>query len=620
MMFLLILIIGTALRLFMIGNPGFVADVCFWKSWGLAALDHGVVWTTFHTNINYPPGFIYVLWLMAKIYSFFADPHHYDSYWRENNFAFLFASKSIAIISDILITLIIYWFFSRKKTLEKLGSIIVSHTPMINSKNGILARTVNFIHDNLGLVLASVFFLNPVVMLDSAIWGQVESFGLLFTIIAIILIFYKRPVLATVFFTAGTLMKLQNIIYIPIYFVFLLRYFDFRTIVRCFISAGVTFLVINFPFVRSNSLNQVLYLMTVNSDYFPWLSLNAHNLWWIVAGGKGMQITDKITVFGILNAKKVGLILFSSFYLLPTLLTFLRPTARNFLLSLNIGIFAFFLWTTQSHERYSYPLLVLLLFFYPFMKTKLNFRENSNKSFFWDVFFWGLYGFLTLTIFINVYMGLILNYPDNGFYPLTKMMTPTVGILNSYLLIILFFFMLAFIYRELHNGFFLLSPAVATALLLSANSSYLIGGKVSLTKYTPIIAAQDYAGVQINRSVNSFGGWKTWSRLNIDYFYYPKGFGVHANSRLVFDIKGMYRKFKTDYGIDAESPTPASVIFKISGDGKLLFESEKMGRFDLPKHVEVDITGVKQLELVANDAGDGINSDHADWLNPVLLK
>ena len=45
-----------------------------------------------------------------------------------------------------------------------------------------------------------------------------------------------------------------------------------------------------------------------------------------------------------------------------------------------------------------------------------------------------------------------------------------------------------------------------------------------------------------------------------------------------------------------------------------------MGRFDFPKHIEIDILGVKYLGLVTTDAGDGINSDHADWLNPVLYR
>ena len=45
-----------------------------------------------------------------------------------------------------------------------------------------------------------------------------------------------------------------------------------------------------------------------------------------------------------------------------------------------------------------------------------------------------------------------------------------------------------------------------------------------------------------------------------------------------------------------------------------------MGRFDFPIHIEVDVTNVKYLGLNITDGGDGINNDHADWLNPILYK
>jgi len=141
-----------------------------------------------------------------------------------------------------------------------------------------------------------------------------------------------------------------------------------------------------------------------------------------------------------------------------------------------------------------------------------------------------------------------------------------------------------------------------------------------LTNYKPIITKQDFGILQVNRAVNSASGWKSWSRLSNNYFYYRKGFGTHANSNLVFDIDKKFNKFTTDVGIDTEADTTASVIFKIFADGKELYKSKKMGRFDYPEHVELEISNVKHIGLVVEDAGDGINNDHADWLNPVLYK
>ena len=89
---------------------------------------------------------------------------------------------------------------------------------------------------------------------------------------------------------------------------------------------------------------------------------------------------------------------------------------------------------------------------------------------------------------------------------------------------------------------------------------------------------------------------------------------------MVFNINRKFSRLSTDFGIDTEAQTAASVVFQVWGDNKKLFESQKMGRFDFPQHTEVNVKGVKYLGLVVTDAGDGINSDHADWLKPVLYK
>ncbi len=594
--FLFVLFIGLIIRLLLVGNTGFIADISFWKSWSLAALDHGVVWTTQNTNINYPPGFIYVLWLMGKLYSIFGDPHNFNTFWKENNFGFLLASKSIAIFSDVIIACLIYKFTSKRK-----------------------------------LLLSSIFFLSPIVIIDSALWGQVESFGLLFTVLAIILIFHKRPLIATSLFTVGFLMKLQNIIFIPIFFLFIFRYFDLKTLIKTLAVATITFFAVNLPFVLQNEMKQVLYLMTVNSDYFPWLSLNANNLWWIVANASGMQISDRITVLGILNAKTVGLLIFSMWYLVCSILVFLRPTPRNFLLSLTVAIFAFFLFTTQSHERYSYPVVVLLLFLYPFIESvkREAFSVKEKKGFLTlsafrfplsTKHFWIIYGLLTVTIFFNMHMGLVYNYPQNGFALLTRITTLPATILNSYALIILFLLLLPYIFSQISIFFLFISFLFCLLSFLVLNSPYIFKKQVSLTNYKPVITKQDFGILQVNRAVNSASDWKSWNRLSNNYFYYRKGFGTHANSNLVFDIDKKYSKFTTDVGVDTEADTTASVIFRIFADGKELYKSKKMGRFDYPEHVELEISNVKHIGLVVEDAGDGINNDHADWLNPVLYK
>src|SRR3972149_10140706 len=98
--FAVVIYLAILLRLILIPNPGFEADVSFWKSWGLAAKDKGVVWSLHNTNNNYPTPFAYVLGGMAWLYSLLANPHNYSQYWSNTNTWFLAVAKLPSILAD----------------------------------------------------------------------------------------------------------------------------------------------------------------------------------------------------------------------------------------------------------------------------------------------------------------------------------------------------------------------------------------------------------------------------------------------------------------------------------------------------------------------------------------
>jgi hypothetical protein len=267
-----------------------------------------------------------------------------------------------------------------------------------------------------------------------------------------------------------------------------------------------------------------------------------------------------------------------------------------------------------------------MLFLYPFIEQGQN-RDVNSKSLmgksnpdFLPNYFWIVYTLFSINIFFNIHTGLVFNYPVNGIRFLTEITSPALTIINSYLSIILYFLLLPFIFMQITPLLIPVLIVLLAGIIFASNYSYLVKGKVSLTKYKPVVKTQGYGTLQLNRSVNSSEGWKKWNRLSNNYFFYRKGFGTHANSNLTFDINKKYKTLKVDVGVDTESPTAASVIFQVWGDGKMLAESRKHGRFDFPEHLEVDVKGVKFLGLIATDAGDGINSDHADWLNPILYR
>jgi len=95
---------------------------------------------------------------------------------------------------------------------------------------------------------------------------------------------------------------------------------------------------------------------------------------------------------------------------------------------------------------------------------------------------------------------------------------------------------------------------------------------------------------------------------------FERGFGTHAESSLAIQLDGKATSFEALVGVDDEiqGHEPA-VEFVVYGDGKKLWNSGVMKLGDAAKSCSVQLTGVKKLELVVTDGGNGNYYDHADW-------
>jgi hypothetical protein len=95
---------------------------------------------------------------------------------------------------------------------------------------------------------------------------------------------------------------------------------------------------------------------------------------------------------------------------------------------------------------------------------------------------------------------------------------------------------------------------------------------------------------------------------------YDHGFGTHSIGRFDIDLHGTATHFHAEVGVDDDAKiNTGTVIFRVIGDGKVLWTSGILKRAQSAKTVDVDLTGVKQLQLRVGDAGDGFQNDHADW-------
>jgi alpha-galactosidase len=104
-------------------------------------------------------------------------------------------------------------------------------------------------------------------------------------------------------------------------------------------------------------------------------------------------------------------------------------------------------------------------------------------------------------------------------------------------------------------------------------------------------------------------------RLSIAGESFDRGIGTHAISTFPLHLAGKGRRFRAMVGVDDEAAEKASVAFYVVADGKVVWESGTMKKGDLARNVDIDVSRVALLGLLVTDAGDGIDYDHADWVN-----
>jgi len=127
------------------------------------------------------------------------------------------------------------------------------------------------------------------------------------------------------------------------------------------------------------------------------------------------------------------------------------------------------------------------------------------------------------------------------------------------------------------------------------------------------LMVQDWGSPRAGRSVDN-------NPLRISGRTFQHGIGTHSNSEWVIDLKGSVRGFRAVVGVDDEVEVGrASIVFVVTVDGKEVHRTGVMKSGDEPISLEVDLTGARRLVLTVEDGGDGIDYDHADWGDAMLV-
>ena len=290
----LVLVFGLALRLIIayvwLPGSGFGTDVRSFQAWAgiLAEVGPGRLYES--TWVDYTPGYLYVLWLVGIV------------------------GNAIGGIGDLI-------KFPPILADVAIGYLAWSMTRELGARHGV------------ALLAALLFVLNPVSWFDTAVWGQVDSFGVVFLLLSLRELWRDRPERAAILAVVAMVIKPQLGILAPLVAVVTIRralwpvggYGDDappdpaepRTdvvgrlldweratarpirIVTTGVAAFVTAVVLSFPFglsvvevtpeapfVRSELLEQV----GVAAGGYPYVTVNAYNPWALVPGDTGRTL------------------------------------------------------------------------------------------------------------------------------------------------------------------------------------------------------------------------------------------------------------------------------------------------------------------------------------------
>lgn len=404
-----ILAIGLIFRLIMayaidpLRGSGFESDLGLFRYWAEILAEHGP--PGFYEQASYAdytPGYLYALWLVGL------------------------AGQVLGGVGDLI---------KLPAILTDVAMAWVVHAMVLDLGAG----------RRRALLAAAVVVVNPITWFDSVIWGQVDSFGVVFLLLAIRELWRGRTERSAILAMVAGLVKPQLLILVPIVAAVTIRRalrpkggwgeepppapsgtaWERRTggPVRILTTGAAGFLTavaLSLPFGLSVvSLSpaapfldsSLVRLMLSTAAVYPYLTVNAYNAWALfpvngesmATGGGATWIPDSPIpdaaawgAIGPLPAAAVGAVLLLSTAAIVALAVARRPDRLGILVGACVLALAFFALPTRVHERYLFPLFGLAAILFAF-------------SWRWRI----AYVAAGLATFLNMYVVLTTLYPDN---------------------------------------------------------------------------------------------------------------------------------------------------------------------------------------------------------------
>jgi Gpi18-like mannosyltransferase len=341
-------LIAFVVRILLAGYiEGYPFDIKCYMEWSLRASESLKNFYNPEYFVDYPPFYILVLSVIGKIISFFKLNNDYSSY--------LIMLKLPSIIADLITAYFLYTIAQRK------------------------------ISEKAGVFIAILYLFNPVILFNSSVWGQTDSFITMIIVIALFLLQTERLKMSYVLFTLAVITKPQTIFFIPVLLLNLLKRKKIKHFINMILYGSITVIIVFLPFTFSENSVWLFYIKRFNisfiNDLFNitnsvvvsekaalqslYASLNAFNLFAFFGG----NLSSDLDILFIFNYRIWGLILISVFSIF-TMYFYLRIKGfKNIYTSMiyMMGIFVIGVW---MNGRYMYPVIALMLMSYIYFQDR----------------------------------------------------------------------------------------------------------------------------------------------------------------------------------------------------------------------------------------------------------
>lgn len=496
-----------------------------------------------------------------------------------------------------------------------------------------------------GLPAFALFFLNPVVIYNSAYWGQVDSIFTTLIVAALLCTTRRWWLLTGALAAAALLTKFQAIALVPLLLLEAYRVATWRAVAPLLVAAVAAAAVILAPFAWAGCVEEALkrpYVQVIGQ--YSDLSKGAFNLWaitgmpeasdtsplpsvlqYVANGAVQVSLTPDDGRSNVSTARlpllwltwrHTSLILYALAVVIILSLYAWRPTHIGRYGAAMLLSFAFFLLPTEMHERYAFPALACgvvwaladawreraYLLFSGLMLLNLAAVTPAGPL--------GMQiGAANVLLFAVLLLWLFAAPRSDRDYReaamrqavLQRETLDTDNAAPRRLLIVWFqrATALAALLIALGGAGLAYAARVAPPVQEPANTVY-------LSRLAPSSMQQGWGHLGVSRSVSG-------DTLRLGNTLYLRGIGTHAPARLVYDVPPGAETFAALAGIDHSARGRGSAVVTVLLDNRRVLTTPRLTGTGDPYLISVPVSGARRLTLDIDPTRDGQRSDHVSF-------